>query len=194
MRLLLSLVEFGSVSVLYFIQQSILFDFDFYRNGTIQCENCLCILFRSSVISKSNGLDLANFTKSACFKTRSSSLSYLAKRSFSFSQSCSKTRNQLRGSTFHSRDIYCLFNIVPGNISQFTVISFHFSLLPKPLFVLRCSVSSLFLLVFCKPLLQFFLLLSFNKPIHYYPNSNNQYHYQRYFHQSPIRPLLERCL
>jgi hypothetical protein len=27
-----------------------------------------CILFRSSVISKSNGLDLANFTKSACFK------------------------------------------------------------------------------------------------------------------------------
>jgi hypothetical protein len=43
--------------------------------------------------------------------------------------------------------------------------------------------------VFCKPLLQFFLLLSFNKPIHYYPNSNNQYHYQRYFHQSPIEPF-----
>jgi hypothetical protein len=115
---------------------------------------------------KSNGLDLANFTKSVCFKTRQvhswNGLSH---------GGCSKTRNQLRGSTFHSRDIYCLF-IVP----QYQ--SIHFKLSP-------CQ-SSVFskLLVFCKPLLSsIFSFVVFNKPIHYYPNSNNQKNW--YFHQSP---------
>jgi hypothetical protein len=95
-----------------------------------------CILFRSSVISKSNGLDLANFTKSACFKR--AQVRYRMRNGHFLSRGCSKTRNQLRGSTFHSRDIYCLFNIVP----QYQSIHCNkLSLLLKAPFVLRCSVS-----------------------------------------------------
>jgi hypothetical protein len=53
-----------------------------------------CILFRSSVISKSNGLDLANFTKSACFKTRQVRYRILRNGHFLSHGGCSKTRNQ----------------------------------------------------------------------------------------------------
>jgi hypothetical protein len=116
-----------------------------------------CILFRSSVISKSNGLDLANFTKSACFKTLQVRYRILRNGHFLSHRGCSKTRNQLRGSTFHSWDIYCLFNIV-RQYQSIHCNSFHFSLCQSPfcskvfsklVFFYWCFVNLFFNFFFC---------------------------------------------
>ena len=111
---------------------------------------------------------------------------FLRKRHFLFDRSGSKSLNQFRSSAFHCRNFYCFFNIISGNIRQFTIIGFDFSFLPQFFFLQSIQQTGCFLDWCSIDFFQYFFLLTFfNKPINESSNTYNQSNNQQVFPPIP---------